>query len=75
MQVISNTGPQATRFSTPKSSEDVAMAIASSVPKKMQADTKYCVKLWKKWSNFWNSITEEQVPEKIKVMDNEQLQY
>ena len=42
-QVTSNTGPQATRFSTPKSSEDVAMAIASSVPKKTQADTKYCM--------------------------------
>ena len=33
-QVTSNTGPQATRFSTPKSSEDVSMAMASSVPKK-----------------------------------------
>ena len=74
-QVTSNTGPQATRFSTPKSSEDVAMAIASSVPKKTQADTKYCVELWKKWSNFRNSITEEQVPERIKAMDNEQLRY
>ena len=74
-QVTSNTGPQATRFSTPKSSEDVAMAIASSVPKKTQADTKYCVELWKKWSNFRNSITEEQVPERIEAMDNEQLRY
>jgi len=52
--VTSNTGPQATRFCTPKSSEDVAMAIASGVPKKTQADTKYCVELWKKWSNFRN---------------------
>ena len=43
--VTSNTGPEATRFCTPKSSEDVAMGIASSVPKKMQADTKYCVEL------------------------------
>ena len=74
-QVTSSMGPQATRFSTPKSSEDVAMAIASSVPKKTQADTKYCVELWKKWSNFRNSITEEQVPERIKAMDNEQLRY
>jgi len=41
-QVTSNTGPQATRFSTPKSSEDVSMAMTSSVPKKTQADTKYC---------------------------------
>ena len=38
----------ASRFATPKTSEDVAMAIATRVPKKTQTDTRYCVELWKK---------------------------
>ena len=64
------------RFATPKSEEDVEKARKARIPKKTQADTRYCVEIWKTWSNYRNSVVKnEQVNEDVTSLDNNSLQY
>ena len=65
------------RFADPMSEEDVAKARRASVPKKTQADTKYCMRLWNDWSAHRSSRASsdlETVPD-ITQMDCETMQY
>ena len=63
------------RFATPKS-EEVQQARKARIPKKTQTDTKYCVDIWKNWSNYRNSVVNtEQVNEDITALDNNGIQY
>ena len=65
------------RFADPMSEEAVARARRASVPKKTQADTKYCMRLWNDWSAHRSSRASsdlEIVPD-ITQMDCEAMQY
>ena len=64
------------RFADPKTEEDVAAARRASVPKKTQADTKYCMRLWNEWTTHRNALsTAEKIPDNITTMNAETLQY
>ena len=64
------------RFATPKSDEEVEKARRARIPKKTQADTRYCMEIWNKWSSYRNSIVDnEHITEDITSMDNSSLQY
>ena len=66
------------RFAVPKSDEDVESARRAGVPKKTQADTKYCMRLWNEWRIHRNSTCTaiaETVPDDITQMECETLQY
>ena len=48
-------------FAVPKSDQEILDARVSGIPKKMQEDTQYCMRLWKEWckyrqQNFGNCI-------------------
>ena len=66
-------------FADPMSEEDVAKTRRASVPKKTQADTKYCMRLWYNWSAHRSSRASsaydlETVPD-ITQIDCETMQY
>ena len=64
------------RFADPKTEDDVAAARRASVPKKTQADTKYCMRLWNEWTTHRNALsTAEKIPDNITTMNAETLQY
>ena len=64
------------RFATPKSDEEAEKARKARIPKKTQADTRYCMEIWNKWSSYRNSIVDnEHIIEDITSLDNSTLQY
>ena len=64
------------RFATPKNDEEVEMARKARIPKKTQADTRYCLDMWSKWTRYRNSVVDsEHVAEDITSLDNSKLQY
>ena len=67
---------QMPRFAAPKTEEEVKQARQARIPKKTQTDTRYCIRIWKSWSEHRNSVEKnELVPEDITTLDCEQLQY
>ena len=67
---------QMPRFAVPKTEEEVKQARQARIPKKTQIDTRYCIRIWKSWSEHRNSVEKnELVPEDITTLDCEQLQY
>ena len=65
-----------TRFALPKTEKEVVEARKASVPKKTQADTKYCMRLWNEWNMHRNvAASTESVPDDITEMSSEALQY
>lgn len=67
---------QVHRFAEPKATAEVLKAQMASVPKKTQADTKYCVRIWNEWRRTRNTFTTtEVVPELLPYLDAETLQY
>ena len=59
-----------------KTEEVVKQARPTRTPKKTQIDTRYCIRIWKSWSEHRNSVEKnELVPEDITTLDCEQLQY
>ena len=72
--VANNTSNEA-RFAIPKT-EEVQQARKARIPKRTQADTKYCLDIWKNWSNYRNSVVNtEQVNKDITALDNSGIQY
>ena len=72
------TAEEKSRFTDPMSEEDVAKAWRASVPKKIRADTKYCMHLWYDWSAHRSSRVNsdlESVPDIITQIDCEAMQY
>ena len=44
-----------TRYTLPKSDQDVVCARESSVPASTKHDTNHCLKTWKEWANYRNA--------------------
>ena len=67
---------QMPRFAAPKTEEEVKQVRQARIPKKTQIDTRYCIRIWKTWSEHRNSVEKNGlVPEDITTLDGEQLQY
>ena len=73
-EVDSNPAQQHTRFATLLSDEAVKEARKAAVPKTMQKDTLWCIRLWNEWTKERNSRIEEQIPLDITTLSPTVLQ-
>ena len=73
-EVDSNPAQQHTRFATSLSDEAVKEARKAAVPKTMQKDTLWCIRLWNEWTKERNNRIEEQIPLDITTLSPTVLQ-
>ena len=54
---------QMPRLAAPKTEEAVKQARPTRTPKKTQIDTRYCIRIWKSWSQHRNSVEKSELIE------------
>ena len=60
------------QFALPKSDQDVADAMKSSIPQKTQTDTKYCITIFEKWrSHRQDIVLHSSIPPLYNIVENE----